>query len=771
VGRKLSKTLEFPPEWCRAEYGRRTGGRIVRCLSHNDFRSSDLAEYRLCQVNLRACDLPTEIWCRFVTIMARLPNQALIAVTLVLLGLTFYLAFDINRSGQEEVVRNFGAFQKLLAHQASNKVQAFLEESAEDLRALAQLPPVENLDREQIASAVEAYFVTAHRAQPASISVADWEGKVLFSTRAGLTAPNLAGRDLFEWGRRKDSRGQVYITSGARLSEEQPAPLASRGVVLATPLYRTNSEPGSAEKTRIWNGILLMSLDLEPVLTNHLSALSPQREAHRVWIMDKDGTLMLQSEHHEMTGENIHMVKPRCYQCHVSFDYAEKMLGGGAGVTQYQLKEEPEKLAAFAPMRFESASWIVVVNAPLAEVTAFVQRSYLKMLLLVAVAVAAMVLLSVVAHRSNVSRVKAEAETRRLHENLRLEGEIRRAEECYRTLFERSPDGILMMDPETTLPIEFNNAAHRQLGYSREEFARMPLSHYQAAETPQMSRDRMEQLLIEGGDVFETQHRTKTGEIRYVEVIAQTLKLAEKKVLYCIHHDVTARKQAELALTLQAEQVRQEAAVKTTLLNDVNHRVKNNLMRMVEIVRLERMHAPSAESGLRVVLGDLENRVQGMAVVHTMLSSTQWRPLPLNDLVTEIITAALSTSTIREQVKVAVVAPTEPLWVVPEQATAVALIVNELATNSIKHAFNDRHQGRLEVRLSIDGQVKGRTLVRLDYRDDGPGWPNAVLSGEGKLVGLRLIEASVRSPLHGELSLRNEGGAAASITFKLALIV
>ena len=79
-------------------------------------------------------------------------------------------------------------------------------------------------------------------------------------------------------------------------------------------------------------------------------------------------------------------------------------------------------------------------------------------------------------------------------------------------------------------------------------------------------------------------------------------------------------------------------------IQEIHHRVKNNLMRMVEIVRLERMHVPAVHGGLNMVLGDLENRVQGMALVHTMLSSTQWRPLPLNDLVTQIITAALSAS-------------------------------------------------------------------------------------------------------------------------------
>ena len=58
----------------------------------------------------------------------------------------------------------------------------------------------------------------------------------------------------------------------------------------------------------------------------------------------------------------------------------------------------------------------------------------------------------------------------------------------------------------------------------------------------------------------------------------------------------------------------------------------------------------------------------------------------------------------------------------------------------------------------------------MQYRDDGPGWPEAVLRGERPGVGLHLIQASVCSPLRGELTLRNDGGAVADVAFRLALL-
>jgi PAS domain S-box-containing protein len=853
-------------------------------------------------------------------------DQWLGAATLALLGVAVYLAVDLYHSGHTEVVRQFKTLQTLLAQQSSHEVESYLQECSRDLRNLARLPSIQRRSRPEMESDFQAYYKTAEHLRPLSLRVVDREGTVLLSSRGGAPAPNYANSEFLEWAWKKENRGKVFVSSWAHMAKEKSDPPSKCGLLLATPLYRGDTGSTAGTSARVFTGVLLMTMDLEPILTEHLSSLGGKSSSQRVWIMDQDGTVLLQSEHPEMTRQNIHRPQAQCAQCHESFDYAKAMLATKAGVTQYQLKGQPRKLAAFAPMQFANASWTVVVNAPYAAVTAFSQRSYSQMLLLLGIIAVAVGLASIVVHRNNLSRVQAEAQARQWQDKLRLEGQIRRAEERYRTLFEQSPDGILMLDPQSTLPIEFNEAAHRQLGYSREEFARLPIRDYEAGDQPEAGQVRLARILREGRASFETCHRHKSGELRTVEVIAQSLELVDRKVLHCIYHDVTERKRAALALerrtvqlealhqvglsitaqvepeplletiTAQAvqlfqgtagalflhrpaqdelelvvnsghdpsvagrsvkkgeglagrvwasgaplvvedyqswegrngsgetsscaatmgapirrgetfvgvmeicsdrraffsredatllelfatqaaiaiknagllEQVRQDAGIKTTLLNDVNHRVKNNLMRLGELVRLERDHAPDSEPGLKAVLGDLESRLHGMTVVHTMLSSVQWGPLSLSDLVTQIVTATLSSSPLRQKVRLAVQAPPETLWIVPEQATAVALIVNELATNSVKHAFCGRAEGSVTVRLQVEPTANRRTQVRLEYRDDGPGWPEAVLRGERKRVGLHLIQASVRSPLRGDLTLRNDNGAVAELNFKLA---
>ncbi|MBI4062006.1 MAG: PAS domain S-box protein [Elusimicrobia bacterium] len=122
----------------------------------------------------------------------------------------------------------------------------------------------------------------------------------------------------------------------------------------------------------------------------------------------------------------------------------------------------------------------------------------------------------------------------------------------YRTLVERAPMSVLLIDPETTTPIEFNDMACRQLGYTREEFARLRITDYEAAETPEETRAHVQKVLREGGDEFRTRHRVKGGEIRDVLVTAWTVELSGRTLFHCVYRDITE--------TVKAEKSAREAA-------------------------------------------------------------------------------------------------------------------------------------------------------------------------------------------------------------------
>jgi sigma-B regulation protein RsbU (phosphoserine phosphatase) len=134
-----------------------------------------------------------------------------------------------------------------------------------------------------------------------------------------------------------------------------------------------------------------------------------------------------------------------------------------------------------------------------------------------------------------------------------MERQYREKDALYRALFEQSPDGVLLVDPQTAGAIEFNDVACANLGYSREEFACVRLWDYEAQETREQVCAHIERVLLAGEEGFETRHRTKSGAIKDVLVAARRIVLFDRPLLHCIFRDITEWKQAQ-ATVRESEQ-------------------------------------------------------------------------------------------------------------------------------------------------------------------------------------------------------------------------
>ncbi len=212
------------------------------------------------------------------------------------------------------------------------------------------------------------------------------------------------------------------------------------------------------------------------------------------------------------------------------------------------------------------------------------------------------------------------------------------------------------------------------------------------------------------------------------------------------------------------EQARLDAETKATLLREVNHRVKNNLTSIVGLLYAKRRHQALRDRPLdQETLNDLISQVQGLATVHTMLSATEWSPLQLSELAWQIIHASLRVLPSGRRVSTHVF--DSPVRVSPRQANGLALVINELVTNTIKYGIGERRTASVSVRVSLEPGEDAPT-VRFEYRDDGPGYPEQVLRGEQENVGLYLVRTIVRDELRGELAIANDGGAVTQVIFE-----
>jgi two-component sensor histidine kinase/PAS domain-containing protein len=228
--------------------------------------------------------------------------------------------------------------------------------------------------------------------------------------------------------------------------------------------------------------------------------------------------------------------------------------------------------------------------------------------------------------------------------------------------------------------------------------------------------------------------------------------------------DITERRQAEEALRQLAaehaaisEQAAYDAKLKGLLLDELNHRVRNNLALIVSFLELQRA-TPEGQSAT-AVLEEAIDRVKGLGLVHNVLEDAGIRASQYEALVHRLAEQTFLQGTLRDRVTLRVY--TQPLLLPSRVLTALGIITNELFTNIAKHAFPGERRGAVEVRVETVGD---EVVIRI--RDDGVGLSSGLSAGTGRL-GLRLVRSLVDVSLHGTCALQVDQGTAACIRFPL----
>jgi two-component system sporulation sensor kinase A len=136
------------------------------------------------------------------------------------------------------------------------------------------------------------------------------------------------------------------------------------------------------------------------------------------------------------------------------------------------------------------------------------------------------------------------------------EEKLREAEQRFHALFNQAPVGVLVVDPKTTGFVEFNDLAHTQLGYTREEFEKLALVDIEVNK-PGKIRKNVYEMLKAGDGEFETEHQTKTCETKNVLVTTKSIKLMGSKYLQCIFRDITEVRRVQKSLSESEAKYRQ----------------------------------------------------------------------------------------------------------------------------------------------------------------------------------------------------------------------
>lgn len=321
----------------------------------------------------------------------------------------------------------------------------------------------------------------------------------------------------------------------------------------------------------------------------------------------------------------------------------------------------------------------------------------------------------------------------------------KQAEEKFRALFEYSSDALLISDTQGKITDANPTALQRYqntLNQLKEKFIYQLSIHSEQSAYTRHLQELNQQKEIS----FLTTHLSQDGAIIPTEILARSITLSDKPhhIYFC--RDITERDKI-------LSELRNTAESRSQLLKEINHRVKNNLIAIQGLIIHELEHAkifPAIKT--EKTLENLERRVEGLLQAHQLLSESKWNAIPISQLAEKIIESA--STTIPNQIKLLTFIETSPIEASPRQASPLALIFNELTTNSIKYAI--RPGQPLEISISVAQELD---FIRIEYRDNGPGYPQSVIQKKDHGVGLKLMHQLMENTLRGSLKLANDGGA------------
>ncbi|WP_242923822.1 two-component regulator propeller domain-containing protein [Pontibacter liquoris] len=199
---------------------------------------------------------------------------------------------------------------------------------------------------------------------------------------------------------------------------------------------------------------------------------------------------------------------------------------------------------------------------------------------------------------------------------------------------------------------------------------------------------------------------------------------------------------------------------KETLLQEIHHRVKNNLQIVISLVNLQARHVEDPQT--RDVMRAIQSRVRSMAILHERLyRHDDLGQIDLEDYFKGICESLYAAYGI-DPARIALHLQILPIKTDIDSAITLGLIVNELVSNSLKYAFPNEHNGALWVSLKYNDN-QHYTLV---VADNGKGLPDDFASRKSQSFGLQLVSTLSRK-LKGEMYFENNNGTKSTLHFVL----
>ncbi|MBF2026131.1 MAG: PAS domain S-box protein [Oscillatoriales cyanobacterium C42_A2020_001] len=338
---------------------------------------------------------------------------------------------------------------------------------------------------------------------------------------------------------------------------------------------------------------------------------------------------------------------------------------------------------------------------------------------------------------------------------------LRRSEEKFRKVFETSPIAIGLTNLDTLKFTQVNPAYCQLLGYTEAEMLSLSFTDFSEVNTLQINFDYLKQLVAGEISSFQLDKRyiRKDGNPIWVSFTVALLADPTEGVNYGVAmvENITKRKQAEASLRASLQE-------KEVLLKEVHHRVKNNLQIVSSLLRMQSRAVSDATTAM--LFQDAQDRVQSMALMHEHLyQSSNLSQVNFEEYIRVLLNHLFRSYGVNSQ------QITNDIYVQATNLTLdlaipCGLIINELVSNSLKHAFPGDRAGSITIRLLSPEQtnVSTTSLGTLIVQDNGIGIPLEVDWQTTSSLGLRIVRNLVEQ-MRGVLTVGCDRGTVFQIAF------
>lgn len=339
----------------------------------------------------------------------------------------------------------------------------------------------------------------------------------------------------------------------------------------------------------------------------------------------------------------------------------------------------------------------------------------------------------------------------------RIQEALQKSEERYRAIFGQAADSIVLIDAETGALVEFNDRAHENLGYTRQEFEKLTLPNFEVVESAQEVERHMKTIIKKGTDTFETKHRTKSGEIRNIRVSSRAVSIGGRNFIQSLWFDITEQKKAEQKIKAYQKRLRSLASQLTIAEEEERRRIATELHDAIGQllalckIKLGELGKVAASSDARPLVEEIKGLLEEI-IQYSRSLTLQLGPPIVYELGLEVALEWLAESVHEQQdirINLEVDSQTKPI----DEELRIFLFraAQELLMNVTKHAKTDK------AKVSLGRENEN---IYLSVEDRGVGFNSDILdtpSGKDRGFGLFSMRERIKY-FGGEFSLQSKPG-------------